>query len=290
LSEIPNSRIGHERQLVFLNTDRLIGVQSLDITNNFSMSPVSYAGIGSQPIKNIPNGEQSANINLSTFLINKDYFWSYTTGAGLVNMYVTKDKDLSTCYSLISGYFTSFSCNYSIGNVPEISTTMVALKNAGTIPTGELPLEPFNQLNTIRYSNSDITGTLLIPFGNSISLGISDFYTNRVQNFVISAASNKTPVYNMGSKFPARIDHQSTQISFDVSFVVADYVAQKMRLDNLNGATKNLNLVAGDYSNSGNIVATYSLDNLVLLNESYKAQINGDVLISQSYSKKIYPI
>jgi len=285
-----NSRIGHEYQLVYLNTERLIGVQSIDSTNNFGTSPFTYVGIGNVGTKGMVRSEQSASINISTFLINKDYFWTSTTGSSLSNLYIFRDnKDFSTCYSALSGYFTNFSCKYSVGNVPEISTTMNAIRNAGTIALSELSTDASAQFTTISLSSPDITGNLAIPFGNSISLGISDFLTNRVQSFTINATSNKNPVYNVGSKFPARIEHESTQITLDVSFVVADYIAQRLRSTGIYGVNRTLNLIAGDYSNTGNIVATYSIPDLTLSNESYSNQVNGDVIINQSYFKKIFP-
>ena len=285
-----NSRIGHENQLVYLNTERLIGVQSIDVSNNFALSQLTYAGMGGKRPFHINNGEQSSTINLSTFLINEDYFWGLTTGNESSNVYILRENtDRPTCYSALSGYFTNFSCSYSIGNVPEISTTFISLVNAGPIPSTETPVAVNGELLTIGLSSPDITGSLRIPYGNSISLGISEFSTNRVQSFNINVASNKTPVYNVGSKIPSRIEHQSSQITCNVSFVVADYTAQKLRGSGTH-FVRNVNLIAGDYADTGNIVATYSIDNMTLVNENYSAQVNGDVVVSQSYFKKIFPI
>jgi len=287
-----NSRIGHENQLVYLDAERLIGVQSIDVTNNYGLSPVSYAGIGSKQLNNIPNSEQSSTFNLSTYLINKDYFWSLTTGNGSADIFILRDvADRQTTYSILSGYFTNFSCRYSIGNIPEISTTFTSLVNAGPVPSNETPTLTNFKLLSIALSNPSITGNLAIPFGNSISLGMPEFNTNRVQSFTLAAQSVKLPIYNMGIRSSPRIEHQSTQISLDISFVLADYQINTLRSGgSINGTTKSLNLIAGDYSNTGDIVARYPIDNLVLTSETYSNQVNGDVLISQSYVSKIFPI
>jgi len=287
-----NSRIGHENQLVYLDAERLIGVQSIDVTNNFGLSPVSYAGIGSKTLNNIPNSEQSSTFNLSTYLINKDYFWHLTTGNGSADMFILRENtDRSSAYCILSGYFTNFSCRYSIGNIPEVSTTFISLVNSGPVPSSETPSSTNIKLLAIAVGNPSITGNLAIPFGNSISLGITEFNTNRVQSFTLSAQSIKTPIYNMGRREAHRIEHQSTQISLDVSFVMADYQINTLRSGgSINGVTKSLNLVAGDYSNTGNIVARYQISNLTLINEAYSNQVNGDVLVSQSYATKIFSI
>jgi hypothetical protein len=286
-----NSRIGHENQLIYLDTERLIGVQSVSLTNNYGLSPVSYVGIGSKELNDIPNSELSSTFNLSTYLINKDYFWNLTTGNGSTDMFILRSvTDRASTYSILSGYFTDFSCRYSIGNVPEISTTFTSLSNAGPIPSSEIPADTNAKLLIIALSNPSITGNLAIPFGNSISLGIADFTTNRVQSFTLSAQSSKIPVYNMGIKTAQKIEHQSTKIFLDVSFTMSTYQMNILRSGgSINGVIRSLNLIAGDYSNTGNIVAQYKINNLVLTNEAYSAEVNGDVLVSQSYSSKIYP-
>jgi hypothetical protein len=286
---LANYKVSHDKQIVMLGVERVVGVQSIQATQNFGLSPLSYAGIGVDTVKYIPRQEQSATLNINSYLINKDYFLQLVTGNNLSNMYLMREKnDFNTCYNLISGYFTDFSCSYNIGAVPEINTNVTFLRDAGKIGTGSLPSDAVNQLITISSSNIEPTGSLLIPFGNNISLGIDTFNTNRLQSFTISATSNKVQVYNMGSKFPKKIELiYPINIDASFSFEVGDYDLPRLRSLPQSGIIKNLNLTIGDYSTNAT-VCNYSFNNMNLVSENYGATINGFVTVQQSYQTKIY--
>ena len=129
--------------------------------------------------------------------MDQDFFVSHVTGGEPVNAYIMRDPtDLDTIYSLTSGQFVNYSCNYSIGNVPSISTTFISYGEAGGLPTGELDS---NQLEFIAAQDYEVTG-VLVPYGNSVTINIDDFNTNRVQAFSVSMDMPKTPIYKMGSK------------------------------------------------------------------------------------------
>lgn len=284
-----NSNVGHEKQLVFLNTERLIGVESLDINNTFSLSPTIYAGIGADIVVHIPKQEQAASLSLNSYLINRDYFYELTTGNQLHNVFVVKNSsDLNTVYSLISGYFTSYQCQYSIGNVPTVSTSFTAIYNAGEMQTGQLPSNILTTLQTIALQNNTITGSLLIPYGNSIYLNLPEFNTNRVQAFNVQINSNKIPIYNAGSKFPKKIELlPPINVELGVSFEVGDYQAKQLRQSALNGNVKNISIVVNDYS-TNLPVCSYSFNNITLISETYSSSTSNNVLVSQNYSTKLF--
>jgi hypothetical protein len=272
-----------------LGIERVVGVQSIQATQNFGLSPLSYAGIGSDAIKYIPRQEQSATLNINSYLINKDYFLQLVTGNSLSNMYLMREKsDFNTAYCLISGYFTDFTCSYNIGSVPEVNVVAVFLRDAGKIGTGSLPTEAVSQLTTISSSNIDITGSLLIPFGNNISLGIDTFSTNRLQSFTVNVISKKLPVYNMGSKFPKKIELiYPINVEANFSFEVGAYDLPRLRNSPQSGIAKNLNLTIGDYSTNAT-VCNYSFSGMNLVSEQYSANVNGFVTVQQSYQTKMY--
>jgi hypothetical protein len=284
-----NSNIGREKQLVFLGSQRLIGVESLTVSSQPGLIPVTYAGIGVDTVTYAPRQEQLSSVSISSFLINEDRFYALTTGDYLVNMYIVKDKsNLNTTYSLVSGYFSSFEMSYSIGNVPQVNSSFTVIRDAGIISTGMLPQSCVAELQTIASSSSDLTGSLLIPYGNSIVLSLPEFSTNRVQAFNISARLNKIPIYNAGSKFPKRVEPvYPIDIQLDFSFDVGDYEAKQLRQSSINGTVKNISLSIGDYSTSQNI-CNYSFQNVTLVAEDYSTSVSNNVLVSQKYSSQIY--
>lgn len=284
-----NSSIGLEKQVVFLGSQRIIGVESMDMSARFGLSPITYAGIGVDTVNYAPRQEQFSSVSISNFLINQDYFYSLTTGNSLINMYVVRDRaDLDTTYSLVSGYFNSFGIEYSIGNVPKINSSVTFIRDAGIINTGNLPAACISELQTISTSNYEVTGSLLIPYGNSITLNLAEFSTNRVQSFSISAKANKIPVYNAGNRFPKSVELiYPIDIQLDFSFDVGDYEARQLRQASINGTIKDITVSVGDYSTNQSI-CNYSFNNLTLVSENYSTSTSNNVLVSQTYSTKIY--
>ena len=117
-----NNKLGHEKSILFLNQERIIGAQTLSLNQNFGLAPVSYAGIQSNTIRFSQQSEPSCSVSINSFLLNQDYYYSHFTGAELFNGYILREiNDGDTCYSLLSGYFTDYSCSYSIGNIPSIT-------------------------------------------------------------------------------------------------------------------------------------------------------------------------
>jgi hypothetical protein len=286
---LTNYKIGGDKQLVFLNTERLIGIQSISPTQNPGLQPLIYAGMGVDTVKYIPRQEQNSQVSISSFLINRDYFLNLVTGNTLANIFIMREKnDFTTNYSLISGYFNDFNCSYSVGAVPQITVNATFIRDVGKIGTGSMPFDAANQLNTISTSNVDITGSLLIPYGNNMSLGIDTFSGNRLQSFTIGIQANKLPVYNMGSKFPKKIELiYPINVEASFSFEVGSYDLPRLRNFVQSGIIKNIDLLIGDYSTNATI-CHYIFNNMNLVSESYAAEVNGFVSVQQSYQTKIY--
>lgn len=286
---LTNYKIDSKNQLVFLNSGRLFGIQSINIAQNPGLQNLSYAGMGIDTVKYIPRQEQTANVSIDGNLINQDYFLNLVTGNDLANVYIMRAKnEFDTCYNLISGYFNNFSCSYGIGSIPQISVQAIFIRDAGKIGTGQLPFNAANQLNAISTSNIAPTGEFLIPFGNNISLGIDTFNTNRLQSFDINIQSNKVPIYNMGSKSPKKIDLiYPINVEAIFSFEVGDYDLPRLRNIIQSGIIKNINLVAGDYS-TNETVCNYNFNNLNLISENYSSPVDGFVTVNQVYQGKIY--
>ena len=195
--QLINNKIGSEKQFLFLNKDRVVGVQSLSVTQNFGLSPVTHLGVGSSDVNYSPQQEQSVSFQISSYLLNEDFFLEYVTGTDLQNAYIFRDpSDISTSYSILSGYFNGYQCNYSIGNVPQVSTNFIAFQNAGNIATGTMTHDQVNDIEYISTGDHSFT-ELLVPYGNSITLNIDEFNTNRVQSFNIKLDTQKTPIYTM---------------------------------------------------------------------------------------------
>lgn len=284
-----NNKVGSEKQLLFLNKTRVIGVQSLSTNQFFALAPVSYGGIESNTIRFSPQTEQNCSMSLNSLFINQDFYYSLFTGEQLFNAYIFKEtSDLNTCFSILSGYFTDYSCSYSIGNVPSLSINGIFLKNAGIISTGSMSWDQIDDLNYISTGNHNVT-EFLIPYGNNISLNVSEFTTNRVQSFEIRLNRDKNPIYKMGQKNPTRIDYNSPiNVQCNFTFDVGDYQNQILRNSIQNGIIKNLTFHLADYQTSG-LIASYSFDHLNLISEETTVTSNDILTVNWILQGRFYP-
>jgi hypothetical protein len=282
-----NYKIGHEKKLLFLGAERVLGVQSCQVSQNLASSPLNYAGIGVDTVKYVPRGEQNNSFSINSYLINKDYFLGAVTGNNLYNLYLTTDKnDFTKHYSLLSGYFTSFETNYSVGGVAEITVNGLSVGDAGKVPTGSMNSAQISDLNFISTGNFDVTG-VLIPDIGSIQLNIDTFNTNRLLSYSIRVESNKIPFYTMGARTPKRVDLiYPINVTCNFTFEPGDYQEQRLRNFPVSGVVKNLSVVVGDYKTNATI-CNYSFNNLNLTAENQEISVNGNTTINQTYQTQI---
>ncbi|MEK6880444.1 MAG: hypothetical protein AABY22_12585 [Nanoarchaeota archaeon] len=286
--EIPNnSYIASENQLIFLDTTKLVGVQSFNSSLNPGLRPLTYAGIGSKQVYYLPDSEQNTNVSINAFLINQDYYFDFVTGNSLFNTYVLVEKanNLTNAYSIISGYGVNYSCSYSYGQIPTISFNYIGIRNAGGLGISDINT---GQLYTISTGNYDITPILVADAG-SISLTLEDsFSTNRVLSYSLSTRSNKIPVYSMGSRFPLRIDKLgATDISCNFEVEISNFTYRKLRELPQNNVIKNLSLVVNSHD-TNQAIKTYSFSNLNLVQEELISTDSQNIKVNLSYNTQIY--
>jgi len=284
---LTNYKIGHEKKLLFLNRERVVGVQSANANQNFAASPLTYAGIGVDTVKYVPRGEQTNSFSINSYLVNKDYFLEAATGNSLYNIYLTTDKnDFTKYYSILSGYCNSFQTSYSVGAVAETSANFVAIGDAGKVPTGSMSSVQIADLTYINSNSFDVTG-LLIPDVGSIELNIDTFSTNRLLSYTIRVESNKIPFYAMGSRTPKRVDNiYPINVSCDFTFEQGSYQDTRLRNFPQSGIVKNLSVIVKDHK-TAETICSYSFQNLNLVSESTEISVNESVTVNQSYQGRI---
>ncbi len=281
-----NSRITSDKQIFFINKEKIAGVQNVTMEMPTTASPINFAGIGAGVTSFIPIGEQVGTVQINAFLINQDYFLRHVTGNSLVNGYILRNQpDSGNNYSFLSGYFTSYQCQYSTSQpIPQVSASIKVVGDLGKISTGSftsIQLQDFNFIATGNFTNNSPK----IPNIGSISLGINDFLTNRVLSFNISVETNKVPIYNAGNRRPKRVDiFYPIEVKCDFSFDLGNYDLTFMR--NYPSDTKktieNLNIQVNDYSN-GSGITNYNFTNLTLKNVNYEIAVNGNVVVNTAF-------
>lgn len=283
-----NYKIGHEKKLLFLGRERVHGVQSVSLNQNFAATPLSYVGIDVDTVKYIPRGEQSNSVNINSYLINKDYFLAAVTGNNLYNLYLTKEKDdFSSYYFLTSGYFNSFESNYNVGSVAEVNVGYTCVGDAGKIFTGNLNSAQISDITYIANNNFDVTG-VLIPDIGSITLSMDTFSTNRLLSYSIKVDANKKPIYSLGGRTPKRVDLiYPLSVECNFTFEPGDYQDTRLRNFPQSGIIKNLSVTVQDHLTASTI-CQYSFNNLNLVSENQEVKVGSNVGINQVYQAQIY--
>ena len=282
------SRIRAEDQLFFLGTGQIFGLQDISIQTNFGGSPLKYIGIGNKGLNQTVNSAQYADLSLNSLFVSEDIFFQQT-GSQPINCFILKKQtDISNPYSLISGYLTNYSAKYVPNQVPQINSTFRFYNNAGYINTGSLDSYSFSQLtgiqsNVYRSFNNEVADS------NRINLSINEAAINRIQSFDFGISLNRLPIYNVGSRFPIRIDSIfPINVTANISFE-ADYSYSGVSLTDFpqNKILQNIELDV--YSNRTNkLIENYYFNNMTLVSENSSINVDGNLTIIRSYLGQLF--
>ncbi len=284
-----NSVFHRGEQIFFLQTEKVDGVQSISVENNFGGSQSVSLTMGNRFHPLNYKGPQSTTISINNLLINKDFFYDHVVGNTLVNAWILKEQtNLTDNYCFISGYCSSYSCKYSVGELPQIAAQITFIDNAGKIATGNLKGPDISQLRVIQTGN--FTGHLnpKVPFGGSISLSMGDFLnTNRIQSYEINISANKIPIYNIGSQFPKRIELiYPINVECSFSFELGQYDFTNLRDALETQAPKNLNITVRSF-NTNDLIRIYSFTGLYRSTENYSTDTEGAVVANIKFVGQI---
>lgn len=272
---IQAGRVSRERSRFFLNGVEVPGVQSTQTQYQINLTPLKYLGMDC--LATYPKGIQSANFQLSHLVISDDVFLQFT-GNGGFNGYLLKDSgNLADNFSFTSGYLTSYSSKCSIGQIPEISVSVVALGNAGRISSGE-SLKTLQEFQGMKFA--PLSFPLKVAGPNNIQINLDDFNTNRVLSYNLDVNVQRNPIYSLGNRFPVDV-----QINWPIEVVcgfridVNDYKAHSMRDFPCLPIVKDLTVSLLEYSGS-NTVISYNFKDAFLVGESYETNVNENSIIA----------
>lgn len=275
---INNGYIGKEEQLFFLGTQQIPGVQNLNLSYTNNSTLIKHLGMTG--CQYVPNGIPSASVDISSLLISNDQFISYTGDQG-VNGFILKNRgDINNNIAFTSGYLTSYACQCSIGQIPQINSSFVILGDVGKIPITTYPVL-YNQLTGVQSGWSTLTLKIADP--GSIDLSVNSFVTNRVQDFNVNVNVPRNPIYALGSRFPNKVEINypiECAVSFNIE--VNDYSFKKVTDYPFNDTKDNITINIKDLDTQQNIVS-YAFSGMSLYSENYTAGVDGNVRATLNY-------
>ncbi len=282
------SRIRAENQFVFFNTGLAFGINSLNIQNNFGSSEIKYIGIGNRDINQSVNSAQYADLNVGANFIHEDVFIQQT-GNQPINCFIFQDTtNANSCYSLVSGYLNSYSAKYVANQPPQINSSLRFFKEAGNISQSNLDSYSSGQISSI-ISNGNIGFNSNVADTNYINLELDEYNTNRIQDFSFSVNYNRLPVFNVGSRFPKRIETIfPVNVTCNISFEAKNNFLDLPLTDfPLNKKQQTINLAV--YSNrTNNLMATYRFKNMSLISNDRSINSDGNLIINRGYVGQLF--
>lgn len=277
-----NSNLTREAEHFYLGSNEIPGVQSIDF--NYTLGFEKVKSIGKNNNIFLPTGPQQGNVSISLSSVTSDQFYPLTGNYG-VNGYLIEDRsNLANNFSFTSGYLTNYSCNCSIGQIPQIAAQLQTFGNIGRISTSENN-DVIRDFSNIPNSTSNLLLKIADP--GSLNVSISDLNTNRLQSFNLGLSVSRLAVYSYGSLYPVAV-MINYPIEVDLSLTIDknDYVAKNIRNFPFNDRNDSISLSFNDLQTKQNIL-NYSFNSMKLVGEAMRVDVNGSVSTTLKYKSYI---
>jgi len=264
-------RIRREAESITINGTGIQGVQSVSAQYDSVGVPVRNLGINS--IKYLPEGPQTATLNVNTLLT---YFLSPSASAPAPEVMQNFTGDMAFSgivgygtknFIFTEGYLETYSVNCSIGEIPQVSTTSVIYGEFGTGTLANVPVD-------------NDPSTLSIPSYSSMEINLDTFKTNRVNSFSVEIATPRLPLYAVGSDVPSGVI-AGTPVEVNVNFALEpdDYEIKNMRLVPDQTVFQNT-VITLKKNNSNATLLEYSFNDMLLTSESFQGDVNSNAAMN----------
>lgn len=272
-------RLRRDEQVFFLNTQKILGIQS--IRGGYSNNRVPLLHLGMVGVSGLARGPQISQFVLSALSITSDPFIHFSGNSGFNGSIVRSVSSTGQNFSFTSGFLTNYSLRASVGRIPEYTADIAVFGNIGKFITSESAQFASN-LNTIAAS-SFTTPNIQISGPNSLNLTLDEFNTNRVLSFDLNLSIPRTAVYALGSR--NTIDVQRLvpmEITFKALIEGDNYSPRKMRDFPGTDVVQTIGVQVRE-NNSDVPINTYTFPNMKLENENYSSEVDGNVSINLEY-------
>lgn len=273
------SRERREKQHFFINGSEVFGLQQISINYNVGAGSLEFLGM-SQTVE-YPQQPQIASISCNSLVLGTDYFINYTGDSSFSGYLVTNTTTPGgQNFSFTSAYLTNYSIKCAVGQIPEISTEILAVGNAGYIPVG---YSPETDANLTSIAASTATLTPQIASWGTIELNLGEITTNRLQSFQISIQTPRNPIYKLGSRIPYLID-QIYPISIDLAATIDinDFLSSRLNSYPCSVDERDVSVSVNDYS-SGAMILSYSFTKMRFQGARRSMDVNSNANIELNW-------
>jgi len=223
-----NARIGYE-QSVYLNGQKLKGVDSVEGSYSIGLQPINILGAGN--IKTVVGEVLQGDFSITRSQSIPDSFLEFTGDSKILRGSIHYGNAV---FGFETGYLNSYNYSLSVGSVPQTNMGITVYGDIGSGvyqsvsgPSGPIGPGDIGSLNA--SGSSEDTDYQIIRMGD-VSLTCDGSTTNRITNFDFNVISERMPIYVINSDLPYQVSLKlpvETVIGFTME--VDDYETRRMK-------------------------------------------------------------
>jgi len=265
------SRIRKENQNIYINNEKVLGVQSF--TASYATPIEQVKSLGMDNISYYNNQNTLAEINISKLLIDKDEFVKFLDyEQGFSGHIDYKNK----YFAFNSGILTRYNLSCGIGEIPQVNLDISAVGDFGgnlDRPNNESLTTP--DINITDYSN--------------IEINLDDFKFNRLQSFTLNISAEKNIIYTLGSVYPKHIK-VIPPILVEIEFTIKadDYNIKNTRDLICKYKVDNFKIIFNKFKNPQDELFKFDFSEALFMGESFAGNADSSSDVKIKYHAFIY--
>ena len=265
------SRIRKENQNIYINNEKVLGVQSFNASYAAPIEQVKSLGMDTVTYYN--NQNTLAEINISKLLIDKDQFVKFLDyEQGFSGHIDYKNK----YFAFNSGVLTRYNLSCAVGEIPQVTLDISAIGDFGS---------------SIEKADSEslTTPDIDITDYSNIQINLDDFNFNRLQSFTLNISAEKNIIYALGSAYPKQIIVVPPILAeIEFSIKADDYSLQNIRDLICKYKVENFQIIFNKFKNPEEELFRFSFSEALFVGESFSASADASADVKIKYHAFIY--
>jgi hypothetical protein len=272
--------INRDQVKLFLNNVAVPGIQSITLRPDAGRQPILFAG--SDKVVYLP-GTQTAGISINSSLISSDFFINFT-GDKQFSGIIVRDTSAQSNISFTSGFLTSYTANFAVGQIPEVNVEGTIYGNFGELTDLELN-GLLGQVNSQTYISQQIK----VPSPGSIQVALQGIDTSSIKSCSINVNSARRADYSLSNRAPVRVVPKwPLQVSCRFTLDATTANMRALRSYEAISEQTDIRIIVDDFYGHTNI-CNYFFENMQLMSISPSADVGNPVSVEAVYEGLVYP-
>ena len=200
-------RVSYDKENVYINGQRILGVTAFDGQAGFSRNPVSILGGGY--VGQVLEGEIPRSFSFTKYLDSGDASLIDYAGQSITGTfkYQSSNNTHTNEWQSLSGTMTSYEISCSVGSIPEVNYSFEVVGRAGFTNTETSPIPEFTD------------ELIVVRPGDLVFSGDNYFSSNRLQSFKYAFNIPVTKNNSIGGDFAQTYSfNEPIEISINLEF------------------------------------------------------------------------